>query len=142
MGALLRWLACGFIALGMHTAIVLAIASHSDDSALDTGASVVMMELAPISTAPLAALSELAPGPQQGEAEQIEQVKQEAPKDQQDAEQMPELPRNPILSSRCSPAQRCSRSRRPRPSPGRRPKPKPRRKYTRRLLRLLFRVLF
>jgi periplasmic protein TonB len=94
-GELLRWLACGCIALGMHTAIVLAIASHSDDSALDTGASVVMMELAPISAAPTAPLSELAPGPQQAEAEQIEQVKQEAPKDQQDAEQVPELPREP-----------------------------------------------
>ena len=51
-GELLRWLAGGFIALGMHAAIVLAIASHSDDSALDSGASVVMMELAPISAAP------------------------------------------------------------------------------------------
>jgi protein TonB len=79
----------------MHTAIVLAIASHSDDSALDTGASVVMMELAPISAAPPAPLSELAPGVQQAEAEQVEQLKQEAPKDQQDAEQIPELPREP-----------------------------------------------
>jgi protein TonB len=79
----------------MHTAIVLAIASHADDSALDTGASVVMMELAPISAAPPAPLTELAPGPQQAEAEQVEQVKQEAPKDQRNAEQMPELPREP-----------------------------------------------
>jgi periplasmic protein TonB len=94
-GELLRWLACGFIALGMHTAIVLVIASHSDDSALDTGASVVMMELAPISAAPPAPLTELAPGPQQVEAEQVEQVKQEAPKDQRDADQVPELPREP-----------------------------------------------
>ena len=94
-GELLRWLVCGCIALGMHTAIVLAIASHSDDSALDTGASVVMMELAPISAAPPAPLSELAPGPQQAEAEQIDQVKQEAPKDQQGTDQVPELPREP-----------------------------------------------
>jgi periplasmic protein TonB len=92
---LLRWLTCGFIALGMHTAIVLAVASHSDDSALDTGASVVMMELAPISAAPPAPLSELAPGVQQAEAEQVEQLKQEAPKDQQDAERIPELPQEP-----------------------------------------------
>jgi periplasmic protein TonB len=79
----------------MHTAIVLAVASHSDDSALDTGASVVMMELAPISAAPPAPLSELAPGVQQAEAEQVEQLKQEAPKDQQDAERIPELPQEP-----------------------------------------------
>jgi len=94
-GELLRWLVCGFIALGIHTAIVLAVASHSNDSAPDTGAPVVMMELAPISAAPPTPLSELAPGPQQAEAEQVEQLKQEAPKDQQDAEQIPELRREP-----------------------------------------------
>jgi periplasmic protein TonB len=94
-GQLLRWLACGVVALGMHTAIVLAIASYSDDSTLDTGASVVMMELAPISAAPPAPLSELAPGVQQAEAEPVEQLKQEAPKDQRDADQIPELPREP-----------------------------------------------
>jgi periplasmic protein TonB len=90
-----RWLACGFIALAMHAAIVLAIASHSDDSVLDSGAPVVMMELAPVSAAPPEPLNELAPGPQQAEAEQIEQVKQAIPKDQRDAEQIRELPREP-----------------------------------------------
>jgi periplasmic protein TonB len=94
-GQWLRWSACGLTALTMHAGIVLAIASHSDDSDLQTGASVVMMELAPISAAPPAPLSELAPGPQQTEAEQIDQVKQERPKDQRDAEQIPELPREP-----------------------------------------------
>jgi periplasmic protein TonB len=91
----LRWSACGLIALTMHAAIVLAIASHSDDSDLQTGASVVMMELAPISAAPPAPLNELAPGPQQAEAEQLDQIKQERPKEQRDAEQIPELPREP-----------------------------------------------
>jgi protein TonB len=88
----LRWSACGLIALTMHAAIVLAIASHSGDSDLQTGASVVMMELAPISAAPPASLANLAPGPQQAEAEQ---VKQETRTDQRDAEQIPELPREP-----------------------------------------------
>jgi periplasmic protein TonB len=91
----LRWSACGLTALTMHAAIALAIASHSDDTDLQTGASVVMMELAPISAAPPAPLSELAPGPQQAEAEQIDQIKQERPTDQRNAEQIPELPREP-----------------------------------------------
>jgi len=94
-GQWLRWSAGGLTALTMHTAIVLAIASHSDDSDLQGGASVVMMELAPISAAPPAPPSELAPGPQQAEAEQVEQIKQERPKEQRDAEQIPELPREP-----------------------------------------------
>jgi periplasmic protein TonB len=96
----LRWSSCGLAALTMHAAIVLAIASHSDDSDLQTGASVVMMELAPISAAPPAPLSELAPGPQQAEAEQIDQIKQEKPKDERDAEQIPELPResDPVVA--------------------------------------------
>jgi hypothetical protein len=54
-----------------------------------------MMELAPISAAPPAPLSELSPGVKQAEAEQVEQLKQEAPKNQQDAERIPELPREP-----------------------------------------------
>ena len=94
-GQWLRWSACGLTALTMHAAIVLAIASHSDDSDLETGAPVVMMELAPISAAPPAPVSELAPGQQQAEAEQVEQVRQEMPKDQRDAEQVPELPQKP-----------------------------------------------
>jgi periplasmic protein TonB len=94
-GPWLRWSACGLIALTMHAAIALAIASHSGDSDLQTGASVVMMELAPISAAPPASLANLAPGPQQAEAEQVEQVKQETRTDQRDAEQIPELPREP-----------------------------------------------
>jgi periplasmic protein TonB len=94
-GQWLRWSACGLTALTMHAALVLAIASHSDDSDVQTGASVVMMELAPISAAPPAPLSELAPGPQQAEAEQIDQIKQERPKDQRDAEPIPELPKEP-----------------------------------------------
>jgi hypothetical protein len=94
-GELLRWSVCGIIVLTLHAAILLAIASHSDDSNLETGASVVMMELAPISAAPPAPLSELAPGPQQAESEQVEQVKQKTPKDQREAEQIPELPREP-----------------------------------------------
>src|ERR1700751_322186 len=72
-GPWLRWSACGLIARTMHAAIVLAIASHSGDSDLQAGASVVMMELAPISAAPPASLANLAPGPQQAEAEQVEQ---------------------------------------------------------------------
>jgi periplasmic protein TonB len=95
-GPLLRWGACGTVVLAIHVAIVLAIASHSDDSNLETGASIVMMELAPISAAPPEPLSEVAPGPQQAETEQIEQieqVKQETPKDQSDADHVPDLPR-------------------------------------------------
>jgi periplasmic protein TonB len=94
-GELLRWSVCGIVALTLHAAIVLAIASHSDDSSLETGASVVMMELAPISAAPPVPLSELAPGPQQAESEQVEQVKQETPKEQREAEQVPDLPQEP-----------------------------------------------
>jgi hypothetical protein len=40
-GELLRWSVCGIIVLTLHAAILLAIASHSDDSNLETGASVV-----------------------------------------------------------------------------------------------------
>lgn len=91
-GQLLRWSVCGLIVLTMHAAIALAIASHSGDSSLETGAPVVMMELAPVSAAPLAPLYEVAPGPQQTEIEQIEQVKQERPKDQSDTEPVRDLP--------------------------------------------------
>ena len=87
---MLRRFTCGAIALTMHAVVVLAIVFHSEPSALDADAPVVMMELAPISAAPSAPVSELAPGPQQAEAEPIEQVKEETPKHQQDAEQ--ELP--------------------------------------------------
>jgi len=92
-GALLRWSVCGIMALMMHAAILLAVTSHSDDSNLETGASVVMMELAPISAAPPAPISELAPGPQQAEIDQTEQVKQQPPNDQSVAEPVPDLPR-------------------------------------------------
>ena len=92
-GALLRWGACGTVVLAIHATIVLAIASHWDDSNLETGASIVMMELAPISAAQPVPLSEVAPGPQQAETEQIEQLKQEAPKGRSDADHVPDLPR-------------------------------------------------
>jgi protein TonB len=90
--ALLRWFVCGIIVLMMHASILLAIASQ-DDPNLETGASVVMMELAPISAAPPAPISELAPGPQQGDFNQTEQVKQEPPNDHSVAEPVPDLPR-------------------------------------------------
>jgi periplasmic protein TonB len=91
-GELLRWLACGAIVLAAHLVVVLAIVFHLEQFDLEAGAPVVMMELAPISAALPARLSELAPGPQQSEAEPIEQVEEETPKDRQDAEQVPELP--------------------------------------------------
>ena len=92
---LLRWFACGAIALTIHAVIVLAIVFHSNQSDLETGAPVVMMELAPISAAPPALLSDVSPAPLQTEAEQIEQVRQETPKDQRETEQVPEIPREP-----------------------------------------------
>lgn len=92
---LLRWFACGAIVLAIHAVIVLAIVFHSDQSDLETGAPVVMMELAPISAAPPALLSDVPPGSLQTEAEQIEQVKQETPKDQRETAQVPEIPREP-----------------------------------------------
>ena len=92
---LLRWFACGAIVLAIHAVIVLAVVFHSDQSDLETGAPVVMMELAPISAAPPALLSDVPPGSLQTEAEQIEQVKQETPKDQRETVQVPEVPREP-----------------------------------------------
>ena len=95
---LLRWLICGAIVLAAHVVVVLAIVFHLEQSNLEAGAPVVMMELAPISAAPPALIA-LAPGPQQAEADPIEQVKEETPKDQQHAEQVPELPQesDPVM---------------------------------------------
>jgi len=94
-GELLRWFVCGAIVLMMHAVVVLAIAFHWSNSDLEAGAPVVMMELAPISAAPPAPLSELTVGPQQAEGERIEQVKQETPKEQKEAAQVAELPQEP-----------------------------------------------
>lgn len=90
-----RWCVSGFIVLGLHAAIVLAFAWRSDDFDVEAGAPVVMMDLAPLWAAPRTEVSDLPPGPEQAESEQIDQVKQETPKEQQEAPPVPEVAAGP-----------------------------------------------
>jgi len=73
-----RWTACAAVVVAAHAVLALAIASRSDDVDLEAGAPVVTIELAPLSVAPPAPVSELAPGPQQMQAETEERVAEEA----------------------------------------------------------------
>jgi periplasmic protein TonB len=90
-----QWCGCGLVVLGVHAAIVLGLASRSDDTEAEAGAPVVMLELAPVWAAPRAELSELPPGPQQVESEQIDQTKQQTPNEQQEAALVPEVASGP-----------------------------------------------
>src|ERR1700686_3238974 len=56
-----RWTACAAVVVAAHAVLALAIASRSDDVDLEAGAPVVTIELAPLSVAPPAPVSELAP---------------------------------------------------------------------------------
>jgi protein TonB len=91
----LRWCACGALVLGLHAAIVLALASRPDDSDVEAGAPVVMLDLAPVWAAPRTEPNELPPGPQQPESQQIDQVKEDTPKEQQEAPLVPQVAPGP-----------------------------------------------
>jgi len=75
---LVRWSLCAAVVLAAHGLVALALAGRSDDADLEAGASVVMVELAPIAVAPPAPVRDLAPGPVV-ETESQEQVAEEAP---------------------------------------------------------------
>jgi protein TonB len=83
-GDWLRWCACGAVVLGLHSAVLLAL-THRSDPDLQAGAPVVMVDFSPVWAAPRADPSELPPGPQQVETQQIDQVRQEHPIDHQEA---------------------------------------------------------
>jgi protein TonB len=91
----LRWCISGVVVLGLHAAIVLAFASRPDEADVEAGAPVVMMDLAPIWAAPKTEASELPPGPEQAESEQIDQVKETTPKEQQEAPVVPQVAPGP-----------------------------------------------
>jgi periplasmic protein TonB len=91
----LRWAACAVVVVAAHGFIALAIASRPDDFDLEAGAPVVMIELAPISVAPPAPPSDLAPGPQQPETESQERMAEVSPPEQRQSEEKRETPDMP-----------------------------------------------
>jgi periplasmic protein TonB len=89
---LLRWTLCaGAVALA-HGLVVLALLARPDYADTEVGAPVVMIELAPITAAPSAPESDLAPGPQQLQAETREQMREETPQEMpEQTERVPDL---------------------------------------------------
>jgi protein TonB len=88
----LRWTLCaGAVALA-HALIVLALLARPDYDEADAGAPVVTIELAPLAAAPAAPELDIAPGPQQLQAESREQMREEKPQQQrQEIERVPDL---------------------------------------------------
>ncbi len=75
---LIRWLGSAAVVLAAHAAVVLSLTWRSEQADVESGAPVVMLDLAPVAAAPPAPKSELPPGPLQTTAEAQEQVRQEA----------------------------------------------------------------
>jgi periplasmic protein TonB len=88
----LRWSACAAVVLAAHGLLALAVLTHADEAELESGAPVVMVELAPLAVAPLAPKDELEPGPQQMQSVSQEAVaQQEKPQEKRvEQERMPE----------------------------------------------------
>jgi len=63
--------------LAAHGLLVLAVLTHADEAELESGAPVVMLELAPLAVAPLAPKADLDPGPKQMQNESQEAVAQQ-----------------------------------------------------------------
>ena len=73
-----RWSGCAAVVLAAHVVGAVVLAAHSVEAESETGAPVVMVELAPLSAAPPAPARDLAPGPVV-ESESQEQVAEAAP---------------------------------------------------------------
>jgi protein TonB len=86
---------CAAVVLAAHGLAALAIASRPDDVDLETGAPVVMIELAPMAVAPPTPPTDLAPGPQQMETETQERVAEAPRPEQRQVEEKRETPDMP-----------------------------------------------
>ena len=97
----LRWSLCAAAVLMAHALIALALSMHSDEAELEAGAPVVLIELAPLSVAPAAPESDLAPGPRQLQTESRERMREETPEEKPpDVERVPDVApaQNPVVT--------------------------------------------
>src|SRR5262245_15342709 len=94
-----RWSFCAAAVLLVHATVLLALWARPDYADSDAGAPVVLIELAPLPVAPPAPESELAPGPQQLQAESREKMREDAPD-----EKPPDIERVPDLAPAPNPA--------------------------------------
>ena len=98
---LLRWSFCAAAVLLAHALVLLALCARPDYAETDAGAPVVMIELAPLAVAPPAPESDVAPGPQQLQAESRERMREETPEEKPpDVERVPDIApaQNPLVT--------------------------------------------
>jgi protein TonB len=84
-----RWASCGAVVLAAHVLFVVAVLARPDMSEEDTGSPIVMVDLAPVASAPSAIPSDQPPAPQvqtesQERVRQDEQRKEKPPEEQVD----------------------------------------------------------
>jgi protein TonB len=96
---IVRWGSCAAVALVAHVAFVVAVLAHPDESDPDAGSPVVMVDLAPVASAPSQTPSDLAPAPQV-QTESEERMRQDVQrKEKPPEEQIEETPtRNPEVA--------------------------------------------
>ncbi|MGO9941450.1 MAG: TonB family protein [Rhodoblastus sp.] len=70
----LRWALCAFVVLLAHGLAAFALLQRDEETDLDGGSPVALIELAPIPVAPSSTETDLAPGPPTPDAEQIDRV--------------------------------------------------------------------
>ncbi len=100
-GEALRWSFCAAAVLLAHALVLLALWARPDYAETDTGAPVVMIELAPLSVAAPAPETDVAPGPRQLQAESQERVREETPEEKPpEVERVPDLApaQNPVVT--------------------------------------------
>ena len=97
----LRWSFCAAAVLLAHALVLLGLCARPDYAETDTGAPVVMIELAPLSVAAPAPETDVAPGPRQLQAESQERVREETPQEKPpEVERVPDLApaQNPVVT--------------------------------------------
>jgi protein TonB len=96
---IVRWGSCAAVALLAHVAFVVAVLARPDESDPDAGSPVVMVDLAPVASAPSQVPSDLAPAPQV-QTESEERMRQDVQrKEKPPEEQIEETPtRNPEVA--------------------------------------------
>jgi periplasmic protein TonB len=96
---IVRWGSCAAVALLAHVAFVVAVLARPDESDPDAGSPVVMVDLAPIASAPSQTPSDQAPAPQV-QTESEERMRQDVErKEKPPEEQIEETPtRNPEVA--------------------------------------------
>jgi periplasmic protein TonB len=88
----LRWASCGAAVFAAHALLLLALSARPDDAEVDSGAPVVLIELAPLAVAPPAPERDLAPGPQQLQTESRQEMREETPQEKpEERERLPDV---------------------------------------------------